>query len=45
MLNEVIKYAKIKYKKNLIKQKSNNPKQLWNFINTKLGRKKKKKKN
>ena len=42
MLNKVIKDAKIKYEKKLIEQKINNSKQLWNFINTKVGRKTKK---
>ena len=41
ILNKVIKDAKIKYEKNLIKMNSNNPRKLWNFISTKLGKNRK----
>ena len=36
-LNKVINEAKIKHERNLIKNNINNPKQLWKYINKKIG--------
>lgn len=42
VLDKVIKDAKIKHDKEMIEKNSNNPKQLWSIINSKIGNKNKK---
>ena len=38
-MSKVIKDAKIKYEKDIIEKNSDNPRQLWKIINSKLGNK------
>ena len=39
MLDKVIKVAKSSYESDLIRKNNNNPRNLWKYINTKLGKK------
>ena len=37
MLDKVIKVVKSRHESDLIRKNSNNPRNLWKYINTKLG--------